>query len=267
MERKVWLGLAAIVTASFLASGVAFWLSWRSMQSERRQAASSLPISSTAMAPRPSKDLGSVPKGSSLTGVSTRQGPLALKLLGILTRQQAGESIAVIRDLDRSTTGLYRIGERLPHGATLLTISPGQVTVRRSDGTAAVLSLEAADGTIGEMARGIVTPLSPKERLIDQEALQKAAVPLLMELSQVKIHPSVEEGRLIGFGVQGVSSEGILKALGVEEGDVISAVNGRSLENYREATELLGEAIHHPPFKMTLNKKDRKETLTYHLAQ
>lgn len=272
MGRNGWVRLVAIIAVSLVASGIAFWFSWATMHPHRE----GIFVSEPTPVVSPTLPSGAAVPSKAGPAVSTRKGleplkglaPLPLKLLGLLIRKQAQESIAVIRDLEREMTGVYRIGDRLLHGATLITIASGKVTVRRSDGSLAFLPLEAADQRAGGIAQGMVTSLSPTERLIDRKALEKAPLPVLMELSQVKITPSITNGHLQGFAVDGASSDGLLSALGVEEGDVISAIDGKPLENYRRATELLGQALlHRPPFKVTILKRDRKKTFTYHLAQ
>ncbi len=266
MGRSFWPGFVAILSVGLTASGLAFWFCWSTTPSQA-PGGSPASLNSSSVAAFGLGTKATLPKGrlSAFTPEALR--PLPLKLLGLLIRSQAKESIAVIRDLERQMSGLYRIGDRLPHGETLITIASGKVTLRRSDGSLAVLPLEAVDRTAGGMiGQGVVTPLSKRERLIDSEALQKVALPVLLELSQVKVKPAISQGRFLGFGVEGTASDGLLNALGVEEGDVISSINGKPLDNYRRATQLLGQALHQAFFKVTLLKKDQKETFTYHLA-
>ncbi len=259
-----WVSLF-LCLAITVAVGIFYRFAWRIEGPLKNPEISARPFAQVQPSPAPASHRVSMreqPKAPARTGLA----PLDLKLLGILLREKQEEAIAVIRDTQREKAGLYRLGDRLPRGATLAEIASGRVVVHRSDGGMEVLPLEALEKNAEGFASGVVTPLSSTERLVDKEAMARAALPVLVELSQVKFKPSVSEGKLLGFGVQGAYPGGILHALGLEEGDVISAIDGQPLGNYRQATELLGNALQRPPFTLTVIKKDKRETFTYHLA-
>jgi type II secretory pathway component PulC len=188
--------------------------------------------------------------------------PLSLKLLGIFKTQ--GESRAVIKDLRSKRSASYREGDSLPRQARLVKIELNRVQVRRGNGEDLYLYLESNGGR--SPAEQAVTALSPTEFLVNRREMERQALPLLLELSQMKMKPQVEKGRLVGFWVRGAASEGFLEHLGIKEGDVIAAVNGESLKNYRKATELLGQALEDPSFSVTVVKGKGKErpTFTYY---
>lgn len=189
--------------------------------------------------------------------------PLSLKLVGIFKAH--GRSVAVIKDLQNSRSASYQEGDSLPRQAMLVMIELNRVQVQRKGGEILYLYLESNGGrSAGEQ---VVTPLSPTEFLVNRREMERQALPLLLELSQMKMRPRVEEGRMIGFQVRGAASEGFLQALGVEEGDIIQAVNGEHLQNYRKTTELLGKAFQDPSsFSVTVMKGKGKvrPTFTYY---
>ena len=164
--------------------------------------------------------------------------PLRLHLIGVINPDEPKSAMALIQDLEQLRTGTYRPGNPVPQGAILETIRPGQVTLLRQDGTQHTLSLQAAEGS--HRYDNAVTALASTERLINRHAVKNSALPIFLELSQVQLKPQVVNGKLIGFALKGTAPQGFIEALGATEGDVVAEINGQPLENYRQATQLLG---------------------------
>ncbi len=188
---------------------------------------------------------------------------LPLRLVGIFMSNEQRDSVAVLQDLESKEIFSHKVGDRLAYGASLIRIDVGEVILHSPAGGVYVLKLEQAASD----PRKPITQLSPTERLVDVGVLRQQPVPLFLEFSQVKVAPRVEQGKVLGFGVRGAVPNGILNDLGVEEGDVVAAIDGQPLENYRRATELFGGLIQKDLSKVTLIKKDGKRMiLTYHLV-
>lgn len=188
---------------------------------------------------------------------------LSLKLVGVFMSAGQGDSVAVIQDMESRKVSSYRVGQGPRHGVTLIGIDLRRVTLQRPDGSMGTLKLEEAAST----PRSPVTRISPTERLVDIRLLKQQPVSLFLEFSQVKVAPRVEQGKMLGFGVRGAVPKGILNDLGVEEGDVVAAIDGQSLENYQRATELFGGLIQKELSRVTLIKKDgQRLAMTYYIS-
>ncbi len=210
----------------------------------------------------------SVPLGAQARTAQTAPSlePLDLKLLGVLIPYERERARAVIQDLRAKRNDSYRMGDRLPREARLIQIKSDRVLVERPDGKKETLYVEEIMKRRIDAYARIVTPLSETTRLVNQTEVRKRALPLLLELSRVDVTPQVDQGRMLGFAVSGVSKNGLLNALGIEEGNIVSSINGKPLKNYREVTRLMGEALHSEhEVKVTLLKEGKQVSMTYYL--
>ncbi len=218
--------------------------------------------------PLPSSQATPNPKGISL--LSELQPLVPLKLLGIVIPQkQQEEALAVIQDLETRTMAFYQVGDALPHEATLIQIASGKVTLRQTSGAETTLRLDMPQrlkGDKGLMVTQLSFPLKPSQ----------PKVTMLVESAQVtKVGPAVrqkgvqrvmKEGRLIGFGVRGTPFEGVLDLLELQDGDMILAINGRPLDTFDKATQILQDALQQMPLTITVVKKKGRQPLTYYLG-
>jgi type II secretory pathway component PulC len=173
--------------------------------------------------------------------------PMNLQLVGLLSSGQAETAIAVIQDPQAGRIRFYRVGDRLPHGATLDRISSEGVALRWPDGRIVRLRSPAQDPP---PARGglIVTPLSPTARFLDRQVMIRQGIPLLVKLAR---------GQPV--------SEGILRAFGLEEGDMLLEVDGEPIIGYREILRRLEQALERAYVTVTVLRQGRdRKTLTYH---
>ena len=158
---------------------------------------------------------------------------LDLTLRGTLAATSGDDAIAIIADSD-GTERRYRVGEELPGGATLASVSAGSVTLRYQGRTESLPLRKSDDGPAGappERRRGMAaasTAQSPgdlrrarRELLADPTALAR----------QVSVMPVQENGEMVGVRLASSGSSALLTGLGLRSSDVITSVNGIPLND------------------------------------
>ncbi len=194
---------------------------------------------------------------------------LPLRLIGVLLSEETGAQhspIAVIQDLQRWRMALYEAGDLISNEMVVTGVTKSEATVSfLRSGDTFTLSLDDRSDPIG---RGlIVSYVSANERLIDRQAMQREGVPVFLALIQKAIASPMRWRGLPGGIDTGGSSEGILRALGLESGDRIVSVNGKPLEGYRHALRVLVEAVAGSSVSISLIRGGtQQKKMTYRLT-
>lgn len=200
-----------------------------------------------------SQGVGEIPE-QALSAPETR---LALTLTGILATSDEGVGSAIIEA--RNSQGVYHIGDLLPVGnnVTLARVLPNKV-VLDNNGRYESLTLFEATTSFTETtparlseedrvedprqkpstAGGVEDNPAPTVNVTDRQARVLAAqyrqqlYDNPQSLSQVvRVSAVMRDGRLAGYRVAPGSNPGAFKSLGFQSGDIVTAVNGLSLDD------------------------------------
>jgi general secretion pathway protein C len=169
---------------------------------------------------------------------AVKQAPVSridLRLFGVLsTGDKTG--LAMIGRTQRDLK-LYRVEDRLPGAARLLEIHADHVLIE-SNGRQEVLLLKP-DTKLFEL-RPETAVESPADGLgLSQLRAQLLAQPARMQ-QLLSIEPVQRDGRLIGYGVSPMpAAEAAFRELGLRPGDVVTSVNGISLDSPDSSLEAL----------------------------
>ncbi len=185
---------------------------------------------------------------------------LKLTLRGTFNETRPEGGIAIIADeqgVDRS----YRVGDALPGDARLEEVLTGVVVLSRN-GVRETLSLRLTDAGAGGAASAVApkpvatrtnlpgavnTGLMPIQiqpmiapGLADMQTYRAANLPNVEDLArQVQVFPVFQNGRMRGVRVGAGRDSDILERAGLKPTDVITSVNGISLDSPARQAELL----------------------------
>ncbi len=178
---------------------------------------------------------------------------LPLLLRGTLATEDPAAGLAMIAEPGEPERA-YRVGDALPGGAVLEAVRPGDVLLRR-DGVQESLALARAEGLAGATraspAAAATTPGAveqvpgagflvgmPAFGSPDFETDRAQRAPLLAALAaEAQLFPVLEGGRVTGVRLS-VRDPAILAPLGLENGDVITAVDGIPVDGPERLPEL-----------------------------
>jgi general secretion pathway protein C len=160
---------------------------------------------------------------------------LRLRLEGVLVGQRPEDSGAIVAD-SSGETAYYRVGSMLPGNAELAEVEPTRILIRRG-GRYESLTFEEDDSTAliaeQESQPANVTPdafLSQAREQLDSQGVAA--------LNRYGLRPADDSGQG-GYVYDG--SNAMFNAVGLQAGDVITAINGQRLGDIEQDKSLLAD--------------------------
>jgi general secretion pathway protein C len=160
---------------------------------------------------------------------------LRLRLEGVLVGQRPEDSGAIVAD-SSGETAYYRVGGMLPGNAELAEVEPTRILIRRG-GRYESLTFEEDDSTAliaeQESQPANLTPdafLSQAREQLDSQGVAA--------LNRYGLRPA-DDSRQGGYVYDG--SNAMFNAVGLQAGDVITAINGQRLGDIEQDKSLLAD--------------------------
>ncbi|MBS3805810.1 MAG: hypothetical protein KGY54_14785 [Oleiphilaceae bacterium] len=204
---------------------------------------------------------GSRPSDEPLAEVvrqSAQETNLRLRLEGVMVSEQAELSGAIVAGSD-GVTAHYKIGEVLPGNVELVEVEPGRILIKRN-GQFETLTFEDSESEdlVSEQA---VTGSSSPDDFVDQASARLASEGV-GALESVGLRPNRD-----GMGYEFDGSNPMLKSLNLQEGDVITAINGQTLGNLEQDRQLLETWRSQSQIEIEIERGGARFTVSYALPQ
>lgn len=206
---------------------------------------------------------GRLPGGTPVVEAVRRTAPetrLRLRLEGVLVSERPELSGAIVAGTD-GVTAHYRVGETLPGNAELVEVEPGRILIRRN-GAFETLTFEDDDSDQLVAQEEDVSSLDPDDFVEQAKArldAQGAEALVAFGLSPV------QDGATQGYVFNG--SNAMLSALNLQEGDVITAINGYPLGDIEQDRELLESWSTGAQLEIEIERGGARFTVSYALPQ
>jgi general secretion pathway protein C len=204
---------------------------------------------------------------------------LPLALLAVMyapTSRLGNLSVAVLRNTDSRLTGAFALGDQIL-GATISDIQATRIYLDR-EGAREYLDLlppatarvaqtsagapRASAAVASELERGI-KKLGEHRYEVERRTLDAVLENVGLLSRSVRPVPALADGKMTGFRLLGVHADGPLAKVGIENGDVLSSINGLELsspDKVIEAFHRLRSASH---FSLALARGHRRITNDY----
>ena len=117
-------------------------------------------------------------------------------------------------------------------------------------------------------AANAITVVSDQERLVDRRQIWEATKggnPFLLVFSQSKLVPHIS-GAQSGLRVASMADSPWAQKAGLQAGDVLTAVNGKSVLDPRQMGEIAKELISAPEVAITVQRAGQEVSLRYHMG-
>ncbi len=206
---------------------------------------------------------GRVPGGAPVVDAVRRAAPetrLRLRLEGVLVSEQPELSGAIVAG-SGGVTAHYRVGETLPGNAELMEVEPGRILIRR-DGAFETLTFE--DDDAGQLlAQEDEGPVFNSDDFVEQ-AKSRLDAQGAEALVAFGLSP-VQDGATQGYVYNG--SNAMLSALNLQEGDIITAINGYPLGDIEQDRELLESWSTEAQLEIEIARGGARFTVSYALPQ
>lgn len=185
---------------------------------------------------------------------------LRLRLEGVMVSEQPELSGAIVADTD-GVTAHYRVGDTLPGNAELVEVEPQRILIRRS-GAFETLTFE--DDDPGELIAQEAATVEPTQDGFVEEAKARLDAEGAQALVAFGLSP-VQDGATQGYVYNG--SNAMLSALNLQEGDVVTSINGYPLGNLEQDRELLESWRTESQLQIEIERDGARFTVNYALPQ
>jgi general secretion pathway protein C len=193
---------------------------------------------------------------------------LKLKLWGTVSRQD-GAAYAVIEDTKTREQNLYRIGDSIQNAVVKIILREKVVlTVNESDEILAMEKMAASKKSSRYASKnlpGSKMPVSSYTRKItlNRENIESALENIGQLMDQATVRPHIEDGRPAGISITGIRPNAIFRKMRLRNGDVITGVNGRSIESVDDAVSVFEDLSSSSEIKVDIKRRGRNQTLDY----
>ncbi|MGE0080924.1 MAG: type II secretion system protein GspC [Thiohalomonadaceae bacterium] len=163
----------------------------------------------------------------------------------------------------------YRVGDNLPGGATLDQVLADRVILQRAGRFEALYlpkdmesvsasSLQRFGGQ--DVAAGRSTAM-PDTGVRLREVRERIMEDPTQAFSFARVQPVMEGGKLKGYQLSPNKEKQLFRQLGLRPGDVVTSVNGISLDDPAMVGEVLGQLTTSSELVLTLDRNGRQETV------
>lgn len=173
-------------------------------------------------------------------------------------------SSAIIKDVAADTIQLVRVGQNVFDDAErLLQVDPFSAVLVGGAGRRRIELGVVNEDTVPPPP---VEARAPGEGMTVSRAELRASVKSSDELlGRSKIVPEMRGNAIVGFKVNEVEAGSIIRKMGIQAGDVITAVNGQRLDSLERATGIWQKMKSESEIHMTVERNSEIKTLSYYV--
>jgi len=184
---------------------------------------------------------GSAPREAiSLEKMSLAARDLGLALVGTVVADDPRKSFAIVDNRSSGKQELYREGDRVGH-VLIKKILRNKVIVDTGGGDMVLtMGHEESLGTSPvprEALRREQPEAATSTSRLDREEVDSAIPEFSQFMREIRVRPHFPGGRTGGFLVYGIDPDSVFAEMGLQSGDVITAVNGEPITTTQEASD------------------------------
>ena len=194
---------------------------------------------------------------------------LPVTLVGTMVARPAGYSVAFIVE-EGQEAGSYGIDDALLD-ATVIAIAQHEVTVRRKNGREEILRMEegeqrkpARTASNSEDSDDEVTKLGDNRYAVSRDLIDKYIndIESISRMGRALLHRGTD-GEYDGYRLSAIRRNTLADKLGIRNGDVIHAVNGKDLNSVQSAMEAYQTMASEGNFSFEVTRRGQRTTLDY----
>ena len=199
---------------------------------------------------------------------------LKLKLWGTVTGQKE-EAYAVIEDSKAREQNLYRAGDTIQNAVVKLILREKVVLkVGDEDEILAMEEISSRGGSVRGGRRDVRSSSRSSERRLPVSRaprkirLQGAQIEKAMEnlgelMEQATLRPHIENGSAAGISITGIKPNAIFRKMRLRNGDIITGVNGNSIESVEDAVKVVEQLSSGSDIQLQIKRRGREQALDY----
>jgi general secretion pathway protein C len=196
---------------------------------------------------------------------------LPVTLLGTFAASVPALSRATLLDKEKNETLVVGVGDQIKSVALVTRIERRRVVLTENgapreltigDDESAPPSVQRANARRRAPARAARSPIRRTESgiAVSREDVQQTIRNPGDLLSQARVLPKFEDGKMVGVQVNGIQPGSIFEELGLREGDVITQFNGITIDSPLENAKIMQELANGRDFSVVVRGADGTET-------
>jgi general secretion pathway protein C len=194
--------------------------------------------------------------GSELAGIPLAAQDLGWKLVGTAVADDPATRFAVIEYQSTGNQRAYREGAHL--GEHLIkTILDGQVLISTGTGDAVLSMLHGRNAD--------ALPLPPRIAYLPREEVDSTLPDEMQFMREIGVRPQFEGGRPSGFVIYSIQAESIFARMGLQDGDVIVGVNGKSFATTQTTMEFYDALKKGGTISLEIKREDSTQRLFFEI--
>lgn len=202
---------------------------------------------------------GQAPQAAGATPVTS----MPLVLTGVIADNDEKLGFALLGPSPTSIR-LYRVGESLPGGARLHAVHVDRVMLDRG-GTIEALMLPKRNSAGASPAPAAPPPVNPAQSVQRVQQMIRENPSLISQVIQRQ--PVLADGRLRGIRVYPGANAQAFSKLGLRPGDLVTAINGTTLEGQTRAEEIFNSLSTAAEARVTVLRGNTSMDLMLNLAE
>jgi len=175
------------------------------------------------------------------------------RLVGTAVAEDPGQSIAVIEDAASGKQRIYREGARLGNGL-IKKILFGKVIIETRAGEEMLV-----------VGRGSSQPPPGQPARLERKEVDSSIPDYTHLMEQIRVRAKFEGGRPRGFIIYNIGPGSIFEKMGLQDGDVIVAVNGRAFETTQPVVEFYDALMKGETVSLEVNREDSTQRLLFEI--
>jgi general secretion pathway protein C len=194
---------------------------------------------------------------------------LKLKLWGTVTGQNK-RAYAVIEDTKAREQNLYRAGDSIQNAVVKIILREKVVLrVGKSDEILTMEEMRASKGgrsprtRTGSRPKKLPVSSYPRKIRLKGDQIQQAMENLGQLMEQANLRPHMENGQPAGISITGIKPNAIFRKMRLRNGDVITGVNGSSIESVEDAVKVVEQLSSGSDIQLQIKRRGREQRLDY----
>ena len=205
---------------------------------------------------------------------------LKVSLLGTVTGSPRN-AFAVIEETNKRTQGLYKVGDTIQNavikmilrGKVVLTVGDKdeiltmEETPTQPPGKERVASRPASSRPVSRQP----PPQRPEPRssgeertvTVERSDVQESLTNINKLLSEVRIRPHFRDGKPDGLAVSRIKEESLFSKLGLQDGDIVQAVNDKQIRSPDDVLSLYKRLRTGTEVAIQIERRGRSQTINY----
>ena len=174
----------------------------------------------------------------------------------------AGVIIVLIKDLETGKEGMYKTGYMV-RDARIVRIAKGEVELDVNGKQAFLRTSEAKRLAKNEYLETEMISRDGPQIVVNKQAMISEAGSVMQSLKKLKVRAAVENQKVIGMKIEGLTEDNIAALAGLRNKDVVTAINSQAINSYQKALQVVNKLRNQSEVQVCLLRDGKPMQLTY----